>query len=300
MSEFRISQDELDSLTPVEREALISIMREVSEDGTSSTVSEILSEDYEEFPVDIDTFLDDPQYIGGQLDIYPFWSDKLREIFSKGDDLQEIILTGAIGVGKTTIAVVGMSYILYRLMCLKNPAKYYGIGSNSKIVFAFFNVDLDLSYGVAYSKLNSLLMNSPWFMERGRIYGKNEKKQFYLPNKKIEFRVGSQDRHGLGQDIFCLTGDTVILTPYGEKTLEELDGSYAYVISVDENMNQSCSNVCEVRRTGIAKELICITLEDGTSIRCTPEHRLLLKSGEYVMAKDLKENDDIEDVLVEC
>ena len=37
MSEFRISQDELDSLTPVEREALISIMREVSEDGTSST-----------------------------------------------------------------------------------------------------------------------------------------------------------------------------------------------------------------------------------------------------------------------
>ncbi len=300
MSEFRISQDELDSLTPVEREALISIMREVSEDGTSSTVSEILSEDYEEFPVDIDTFLDDPQYIGGQLDIYPFWRDKLREIFSKGDDLQEIILTGAIGVGKTTIAVVGMSYILYRLMCLKNPAKYYGIGSNSKIVFAFFNVDLDLSYGVAYSKLNSLLMNSPWFMERGRIYGKNEKKQFYLPNKKIEFRVGSQDRHGLGQDIFCLTGDTVILTPYGEKTLEELDGSYAYVISVDENMNQSCSNVCEVRRTGIAKELICITLEDGTSIRCTPEHRLLLKSGEYVMAKDLKENDDIEDVLVEC
>ena len=295
MSEFRISQDELDSLTPVEREALISIMREVSEDGTSSTVSEILSEDYEEFPVDID-----PQYIGGQLDIYPFWRDKLREIFSKGDDLQEIILTGAIGVGKTTIAVVGMSYILYRLMCLKNPAKYYGIGSNSKIVFAFFNVDLDLSYGVAYSKLNSLLMNSPWFMERGRIYGKNEKKQFYLPNKKIEFRVGSQDRHGLGQDIFCLTGDTVILTPYGEKTLEELDGSYAYVISVDENMNQSCSNVCEVRRTGIAKELICITLEDGTSIRCTPEHRLLLKSGEYVMAKDLKENDDIEDVLVEC
>lgn len=300
MSEFRISQDELDSLTPVEREALISIMREVSEDGTSSTVSEILSEDYEEFPVDIDTFLDDPQYIGGQLDIYPFWRDKLREIFSKGDDLQEIILTGAIGVGKTTIAVVGMSYILYRLMCLKNPAKYYGIGSNSKIVFAFFNVDLDLSYGVAYSKLNSLLMNSPWFMERGRIYGKNEKKQFYLPNKKIEFRVGSQDRHGLGQDIFCLTGDTVILTPYGEKTLEELDGSYAYVISVDENMNQSCSNVCEVRRTGIAKELICITLEDGTSIRCTPEHRLLLKSGEYVMAKDLKENDDIEDVLVGC
>ena len=290
----------MDSLTPVEREALISIMREVSEDGTSSTVSEILSEDYEEFPVDIDTFLDDPQYIGGQLDIYPFWRDKLREIFSKGDDLQEIILTGAIGVGKTTIAVVGMSYILYRLMCLKNPAKYYGIGSNSKIVFAFFNVDLDLSYGVAYSKLNSLLMNSPWFMERGRIYGKNEKKQFYLPNKKIEFRVGSQDRHGLGQDIFCLTGDTVILTPYGEKTLEELDGSYAYVISVDENMNQSCSNVCEVRRTGIAKELICITLEDGTSIRCTPEHRLLLKSGEYVMAKDLKENDDIEDVLVEC
>ena len=214
--------------------------------------------------------------------------------------MQEIILTGAIGVGKTTIAVVGMSYILYRLMCLKNPAKYYGIGSNSKIVFAFFNVDLDLSYGVAYSKLNSLLMNSPWFMERGRIYGKNEKKQFYLPNKKIEFRVGSQDRHGLGQDIFCLTGDTVILTPYGEKTLEELDGSYAYVISVDENMNQSCSNVCEVRRTGIAKELICITLEDGTSIRCTPEHRLLLKSGEYVMAKDLKENDDIEDVLVGC
>lgn len=46
-------------------------------------------------------------------------------------------------LGKTTIAVTGMAYLLHRLLCLKNPQEYYNLQGNSQIVFVFFNTTMD-------------------------------------------------------------------------------------------------------------------------------------------------------------
>lgn len=51
--------------------------------------------------------------------------------------------TLAIGLGKTSISVIGMAYLLHRLLCLKNPQEYYNLQGNSKIVFTFFNTTMD-------------------------------------------------------------------------------------------------------------------------------------------------------------
>jgi hypothetical protein len=161
----------------------------------------------------------------------------------------------------------------------------------SKIVIAFFNATLDLSFGVAYKSLQNMLQSSPWFRAHGEIRG--IKNSVYCPGKNIEFRVGSQEEHGLGQNIFCLTGDTSILTVDGDKRLDDLEGKICVVCQVDSAGNITISNPCSVLRTGSVSLLYKIIFEDGTILRCTGDHRLMKSDGTYCLVKDLKIGDDI-------
>lgn len=296
-----LNKELIESLKPAEKEAVLKILNEISKNnGDSSLYDDILNADYDEIPVDIDTFIEDDRYIGKVTNkgttIYPYWRNTLRKIFSPDNNFTECIFTGAIGLGKTTIAVTAMSYILYKLLCLKNPQEFYGLQSNSEIVIAFFNVNLDLSYGVAYKKMQSMLMESPWFLDHGKVYGRQEKNKTYIPDKGIRFRVGSQENHGLGQDIFCLTGDTIIKTIDGDKSLDELNGKIVSVYCYN-GSKSDISIPCPVLKVGSTNKLISIKFEDGTEIKCTQDHKFLTDHG-YVCAKDLSEDDNILDIVV--
>lgn len=64
-----------------------------------------LAEGYEEVPVDIDTFINDPYYLGqiyGEGGVYPYWVDALHKIYPNPiySPYEEVCITGAIGVGK--------------------------------------------------------------------------------------------------------------------------------------------------------------------------------------------------------
>lgn len=64
-------------------------------------------------------------------------------------------------------------YLMYRVMCLKNPLQYYGIKLTEKIYFAFMNIKLDLSKEIAMSKFQKTIQMSPWFMSRGTMTQKD-------------------------------------------------------------------------------------------------------------------------------
>lgn len=292
-----INPEILGALTPVEKNAVEKILNEINTTGSSSLYKEMLGEDYEEVPVNIDTFIEDDRYIGKVTQqgttIYPYWRNMLRQIFDPNHNYNEVIFTGAIGLGKTTIAITAMAYILYQLLCLKNPQKFYGLQGNSKIVLAFFNVNLDLSYGVAFKKLQSMLMESPWFLEHGTVVGREEKNKRYYPDKGIEFKVGSQDTHGLGQDIFCVDGNTEIITDYGVRKIKDCEGRVLSVLSIDNDGKIVLSNKCQVIKTKKVSELYEITFDNKFTLKCTGEHRLRLSTGEYKMVKDLSIGDDI-------
>lgn len=142
-----------------------------------------------------------------------------------------------------------------------------------------------LSYGVAYKKLQSMLLESPWFLRHGKVYGRDDKNKWFMPSKGIEFRVGSQEHHALGQDVFCLVGSTIIKTNEGDKTLEELQDKCIQVYSMDANGNIVLSDPCYVRLTRYAYDLVRIELADGAFIECTPDHKLMLIDGSYIEAQ---------------
>lgn len=292
-----ISPEELASLTPDEQKVLINLISELGDYGASNTLKSLWYEDYEEIPVDIDTFIDDPYYLGDSLGedaVYPFWRGVLRDLFAPDAKYFECILTGAIGIGKTTIACIGLAYMLHKLLCLKNPPSFYGLSKMSTMTINFFNVTLDLSYGVAYKKLQSMLLNSPWFLEHGTVAG--TKNQVYIPNKGIQLVVGSSEKHALGQDVFCVSGDTKVATLEGIFEIKNLVGKKHNFIQLDNDNRLVLSNPCKVIPTKEVDELLEIELDNGEVIHCTEDHLIMLSDGSYKKAGELTPEDDLMEV----
>ena len=295
-----INDIDFESLSDEERAAVLQIMNEIADKGSSDKYTDILYQDYKEIPVDILTFIKDPRYLGkawhlsdGECKLYPYWEDKLQELFPDNisTSVNNFILSGARGLGKSEIAVTVMAYLMYRVMCLKNPLEYFGLKPTERIAFSFMNITEALAYDIGVSKFQNTIQMSPWFMERGTLSGKKE--LVWNPPPYINIIIGSQPRHVIGQA--CLTGDTKILTTDGYFCLEELVDKQISVLSRADDGTIVQSDNCTVKPTVITNEEYSIELEDGTVIRCTPNHKFLLKSGKYVEAKDLSETDEIVD-----
>lgn len=289
----------LETLSDEEKEVLISMLSEMANGGESTTLNNLWQQDYEEIPVDIDTFIEDDDYLGSATNngksIYPYWRERLREWFAPDAPYMEVILSGSIGIGKTTIADIGLAYLLYKLLCLKNPQEYYGLTKSSIMTVAFINVDMNLAYGVSYAKFQSFLMNSPWFLRHGSVAG--IKNQVYIPSKGIEFRIGSSDKNVLGSDVFCLTGDTKVNSvEHGITTLNQLTGEVVTFYQVAEDGTITVSNPCSVVPTKRVSELVELTLEDGTVVRLTPDHRLRLINNSYKKAVEINEGDELMEI----
>lgn len=213
------------SLNEAEQKTLTKILEELAETGESETYEKVWLEDYEEIPVDIDTFLEDPRYLGNATNngtqIYPFWREQLRKIFAGGDtEYEEIAFTGAIGIGKTQIAVYAIAYLTYRLLCLKHPQRYFGFADTDEIAIFFFNATVALAQAVGYGRLHNCLMESPWFLDHGSIHGSQDN-PYYVPGKHIAIKAGSKASHGLGQQIFCGFLDEVNFAPGANTTMEK-------------------------------------------------------------------------------
>lgn len=118
----------------------------------------------------------------------------------------------------------------------------------------------------------------------------------WQPDKHIELIFGSNNRHIVGRALFCLDGETEILTTTGAAKLQDLVDKEIQVISVGQEGNQVISDKCTVKPTIETTEEYQIALEDGTILRCTPNHRFMLKDGTYKEAQYLTEEDELADV----
>lgn len=85
------------------------------------------------------------------------------------------------------------------------------------------------------------------------------------------------------QEDHCLVGDTIVLTEDGYRPLAELVGTEGKVYSSDGELHR----YYDARLTRRDAEVIEIELEDGTTIKCTDDHRFMLPNGEWIRAKNL-------------
>lgn len=211
----------LENLTKEERDKVLSILNDITSTGISKQYNDLLYTDYEELPVDVETFLKDPKFLGkglineeGKFTVFPYWVELLKEIFPdplKPAKYNTLALTGSIGIGKSFVAVLVGLYELYRMLCLKDPYIYYGLQPIDKITFAVMNITLDASKGVAWDKLQQLIQSSEWLMQHGTVSGSVNVE--WKPDKNIELIAGSLSRHIIGRAVFWAFFDEVSFQP---------------------------------------------------------------------------------------
>lgn len=208
--------EELMDLNPEEREAALKILSELSEKGKSEQLDDYLYSDFDEIPVDIHTFLHNKTYLGnalydqeGRFTLFPYWEEKLKEIFPSPTETRynTIVFTGAIGLGKSTIAVICLLYMLYRLLCLKDPYLYYGMQPIDKISISLMNITLENAKGVALDKMNQMILSSQWFLAHGEMAGKTNLE--FRPEKHIELITASSNNQVIGRALFANFTDEV-------------------------------------------------------------------------------------------
>ena len=212
------NEDILKDLSEEEKSEVLKILKEFSKEGKSETYTNLLYEDYEEIPVDIETFLTDDRYMGkawkeenGKLKVYPFWIEQLKKLFPTNLTTAYSILleTGARGIGKSEIACgIVAPYLLYRILCLKDPRKFYKIKVTENIVFAFMNIKLALTERIALDKFQKNIQLSPWFMSKGRMTTyKNE--PYWEPPDPVQIIIGSQPDDVIGLPCFFAFFDEI-------------------------------------------------------------------------------------------
>ncbi len=170
---------------------------------------EVLKENqFNEIPVDAKTFVESADYLGQpplsliQYEIVEAMSqiyrkEELQEIFGSVTGAQyfdkytknEIILQLGKGSGKDFVSTVACAYIVYKLLCLKDPARYYGKPSGDAIDIINVAINAQQAKNVFFKGFKTKIEKSPWFA--GKYNAKADSVEF---DKSITVYSGHSER----------------------------------------------------------------------------------------------------------
>ena len=138
-------------------------------------------EEFEERPVDLQTFVTDPNYLGlpplsdlqytlieKSSQIYK--ESTLIKLFGEEDGKQrfkqtcnEVIAQLGKGSGKDYTATISVAYQVYLLLCLKDPATYYGKPPGDTIDILNIAINAQQANNVFFKGFKTRIELSPWF-----------------------------------------------------------------------------------------------------------------------------------------
>jgi hypothetical protein len=153
------------------------------------------NENFAEIPVDAKTFVEGEAYLGQpplsqvQYDIVEAMSQIYKredlidlmgavegEKYYKKYTKNEIILQLGKGSGKDFTSTVACSYIVYKLLCLKDPARYFGKPGGDAIDIINVAINAQQAKNVFFKGFKSKIERSPWFA--GKFYAKADSIEF--------------------------------------------------------------------------------------------------------------------------
>jgi hypothetical protein len=210
------------------------------------------NENFEELPVDAKTFVEGEDYLGQpplsdiQYDIVEAMSQIYRQedlVDIMGSDegakyykkytKNEVILQLGKGSGKDFTSTVACSYIVYKLLCLKDPAKYFGKPSGDAIDIINVAINAQQAKNVFFKGFKNKIENSPWFA--GKYYSKAESIEF---NKSITVYSGHSERESH-------EGLNLILA-----VLDEISG-FAQEIGTGNDQGKTADNIYKAFRASV-------------------------------------------------
>jgi hypothetical protein len=174
-----------------------------------SDFMEALDDDpFEESPVDVKTFVRSSDYLGQpELSEYQYTLVECMSQIYKEKDLQsimgkeegsehyrrftkaEVILQLGKGSGKDHTSTVGCAYLVYKLLCLKDPAAYFGKPPGDAIDIINIAINAQQAKNVFFKGFRNKIDKSPWFA--GKYDAKVDSVEF---DKAITVYSGHSER----------------------------------------------------------------------------------------------------------
>lgn len=128
----------------------------------------------EQPPVDIEEFLDSPEFLGAtDISIWPEVRKAIIEInrnWWKGPKhaIHEAVLCGSTSSGKSELAKITTLYHLYLLSCVDVPQALYGLPKTTSIVFVILAAKPHVTKKVLYAPMRLLVETIPYFQKHLR------------------------------------------------------------------------------------------------------------------------------------
>jgi len=123
---------------------------------------------FDEMPGSMPEFLGDG-YLNIEKGIRPGVRQELIELFGPEVNNRRIALyrwgmfTGAIGIGKTTMASIILPYMCHWILCLKDPQDFYDLLPGSRIAFMQMSTSEDQAKETVFGDIKARIEHSPWF-----------------------------------------------------------------------------------------------------------------------------------------
>jgi hypothetical protein len=180
------------------------------------------SEKYRELPVDFRTFVECDQLLKKRSILWP-------EVLRHGAEMNsgryvEVVLTGGIGVAKTTLAIYSQAYQLYVLSCMRAPHRLYDLDPASEILIVFQSINKNLAMDVEYRRFRAMIDTSPFFEQRFP-FNRDRLNEMRFVNNIVVKPVSGQDTAAIGQNVIGGIIDEVNFMAIVEDSKVVRDGS---------------------------------------------------------------------------
>ena len=210
------------------------------------------SDSFEERPVDARTFVEGEDFLNQpplsqiQYDIVEAMSQIYKEddlVYLMGEEegrryykkytKNEVILQLGKGSGKDFTSTVACAYIVYKLLCLKDPARYFGKPSGDAIDIINVAINAQQAKNVFFKGFKTKIEKSPWFA--GKFNPKAESIEF---DKSITVYSGHSERESH-------EGLNLILA-----VLDEISG-FATEIGTGNDQGKTADNIYKAFRASV-------------------------------------------------
>jgi hypothetical protein len=121
------------------------------------------------FPVTIEEFVESREFVGvlDDFKVWPAWKGELTklcpDVICGEEPIHEVVLGGATGTGKTTLAWLTTAYQVYLLSCFEPPhALFPDLASLSPIVITMMSLKPSITKKVIYEPFRSLMLGMPY------------------------------------------------------------------------------------------------------------------------------------------
>jgi hypothetical protein len=153
---------------------------------------------YDQMPVGPREFLESPQYMNmpGNL-----WELNMVEYEQANSGMfDQMVLTGGIGTGKTTVAIATQLYQLYLALITKSLHEMFDLIPTDEIVFVFQSLNSKLAKGVDYERFKALVEKGPFF--RGKYdFDRSLSSEMKFGKRIIVRPVSGSDTAVIGQNV---------------------------------------------------------------------------------------------------